>query len=512
MPRTVEDLKSKLQSQFDIDCFIQIEDLEKSASSTLYQTLLPFLKEAYHDNYRFVFFNFTAVETHTLNHVFNTINYLDISPYFIEVITDQPSAVDFFQQRDIKVTQQSLTQPIFNLNNQMCAYAWAGLHVYPNGEVRICCDYLEPILTDDGQPYNIRTHSIDEIINSKYMISKRQQFRQGNTPKECNLCVNTESNGGESRRQIAPYKLKNIYGSIDWEDDVISPKFLGGHFGNLCNLKCRICNPYNSSSIATEQLKNISLDQLPTHPTYQLLENNRWSKNSQSFWSSTKEHLSSLRSFEFLGGEPLLLKENLEFMQHLLDTGHSQDSVFEFVTNGTQFPKILESADRFKRLTFTVSIDALGEQFEYQRKNAKWDEVVSNVQKFIALKSLNPSIIVGVSITVNIQNVLYLPELIQWINTQGFDHYYYNILYSPDYLSVSNLTSTAQQLVLDRLGQSGLDFNDQNKLDYVINYIQTQQPSDGLEFIKKITALDQLRNEDFRTSHKEIAQAMGFVL
>jgi len=512
MPQIVEELKSKLQSQFDIDCFIQIEDLEKDASSTLYQTLLPFLKEAYHANYRFVFFNFTAVEVDTLNHVFNTINYLDISPYFIEVITDQSFTVDFFQQRDIRVTQQSLTRPIFNLNNQMCAYAWAGLHIDPNGQARICCDYIGPILTENDQPYNIRTHTIDEIVNSKYMINKRQQFRKGNTPAECNVCVRAESTGGESRRQISPYKLKNVYGSIDWEDDVISPKFLGGHFGNLCNLKCRICNPYNSSSIATEQLKDVSPDQLPAHPTYQLLENNRWSKNSQSFWKDAKENLSSLRSFEFLGGEPLLLKENLEFMQHLLDTGHSQDSVFEFVTNGTQFPKILESADRFKRLTFTISIDAIGEQFEYQRKNAKWNEVVNNVQKFVALKSLNPSIMVGVSITVNIQNVLYLPELIQWINTQGFDHYYYNILTSPSYLSVSNLTFTAQQLVLARLTNSALDIKDKIKLNYVINYIQTQNPSDGLEFIESITELDQIRNEDFKTSHKEIAQAMGFVL
>jgi MoaA/NifB/PqqE/SkfB family radical SAM enzyme len=512
MLQTIEELKSNLLTRFDIDCFVNIESLERSASSTLYQTLIPFVKEAYHDRYRFVFFNFSSVTINTLNHVFDTISYLDISPYFIEVVTDQTNTVDFFQQRNIKVTHQSILRPNFNLDKHMCAYVWAGLHIDPNGQARICCDYNGSILDENNQPYNIRTHNIGTIVNSNYMIKKRQEFRQGHMPSECNSCVRSESNGGESRRYIAPYKLKNVYGSIDWESDTVTPKFLGGHFGNLCNLKCRICGPYNSSSIAAEQLEHVSASQLSTHPTYQLLEQNRWSKNSQAFWESTKEQLASLRSFEFLGGEPLMLKENLEFMQYLLDTGRSQDSIFEFVTNGTQFPKILESADRFKRLTFTISIDAIGDQFEYQRKNAKWNKVIENVQKFVSLKSLNPLIMVGVSITVNIQNVLYLPELILWINTQGFDHYYYNILTYPNYLSISNLTSDAQQLVLDRLTHSNLDVSDQSKLNYVINYIRTQPTSDGVEFVKKITEVDQIRNEDFRTSHKEIAQAMGFVL
>ena len=241
------------------------------------------------------------------------------------------------------------------------------------------------------------------------------------------------------------------------------------------------------------------------------MEANKWSKNSQIFWDQVKKQLPTLCSFEFLGGEPLLLRENLDFMQYLLDTGQSQNSIFEFVTNGTQFPKILDQANRFKRLTFTISIDDIGSRFEYQRRNAEWNNVSANVQKFIALKSLNPSIKIGVSITVNIMNVFYLPDLINWINAQGFDHYFFNILKSPNYLSIDQLTSTAKQMVLSRLQNSGLNQFDQSKLDYVIKYLSEQSTvSTGQEFIKEITRVDQIREEDFKKSHTEIALAMGF--
>ena len=54
----LDKIKKTLQAKFDIDCFISIEDLEHSPSSTLYQMLIPYIKESYEHQYRFVFFNF----------------------------------------------------------------------------------------------------------------------------------------------------------------------------------------------------------------------------------------------------------------------------------------------------------------------------------------------------------------------------------------------------------------------------------------------------------------------
>jgi sulfatase maturation enzyme AslB (radical SAM superfamily) len=217
-------------------------------------------------------------------------------------------------------------------------------------------------------------------------------------------------------------------------------------------------------------------------------------------------------NFEFLGGEPLLLKENLEFMQWLIDQGHSHRAIFEFVTNGTQYPAIFDQAGEFRRLTVTISIDNIADRFEYERAGADWNTVSSNVKKFVACKQHNPSLQIGICITVNIQNVLYLPELINWIREQGIDHYYFNVLVSPEYLSIDHLTGQAKQLVLEKLTKANLSAVDLDRLQYIVQRVIECVGSDGKIFCQKMQAKDQQRNENFILTHSEIAQAMGFVL
>ena len=510
-------ITSELEQQYRIDSYVFLEDLEHSPSSTLYKTLAPYQRPAYENDYRFVFFNFGPLQEATLAHISWVVNYLDISPYFVLLITDQPATAEYFnstiqvQLVDYHVEHalpKDAVVPVFNNDNRLCAHAWAGLHVWPNGDVSPCCEYVGVITDRRDSPCNIKKHSIKEILNTDYMTLVRQQFKQGKPVAGCINCRVSEQLGGESKHWLTPYKLENIYGNINWEatDPMTNLGFVGGHLGNLCNLKCRICSPVFSSSIATEELE--SIEDTKNHPTYQLMVNNRWSKQSDAFWTRLKSHADQVCNFELLGGEPLLLKENLEFMQWLVDNGHSQRAIFEFVTNGTQYPAIFEQADQFRRLTLTISIDNIDSRFEYERSGADWNVVAKNVQRFIQ----NPGLTVGVSITVNIQNVLYLPELIAWLQQQGINHYYFNMLHNPEYLSVDRLTSAAKLLVLDRLTKNNLAEPDREKLQYVIHCVHHAVTSDGREFCQKMQAKDQLRNENFILTHQEIAQAMGYVL
>lgn len=513
-------IASELEQQYCIDSYVFLEDLEHKPSSTLYKTLAQYQRPAYKDNYRFVLFNFAPVEPATMDHVAWAINYLDISPYFVLLITDQPATANYFSSCADPIQVQQVTYqidhdlpvdsvvPMFNTNNRLCAHAWTGLHVWPNGETSPCCDYVGVIVDRRDTPCNIKKHTIKEILNSDYMVQIRKKFVQGIPVPGCENCTVSEQAGGESKHSLTPYKLANIYGLIDWEaeDPMVNLGFVGGHMGNLCNLKCRICSPVFSSSIAAEELETVK--DVKAHPVYRLLVNNRWSKQSDEFWSRLRNHADQVCNFELLGGEPLLLKENLEFMQWLVDQGHSQRAIFEFVTNGTQYPAIFDQADRFRRLAITLSIDNTGKRFEYERSGADWNTVVANLQKFVQ----NPALTVGVSITVNIQNVLYLPELVEWLQQQGINHYYYNMLHEPAYLSVDQLTPRAKALVLDALTKNNLTKFHSEKLQYVINCVQLAETSDGQEFCQRMQAKDQLRNENFILTHHEVAQAMGYVL
>ena len=496
---------------------VWIEDLEKQPSSTLYKTLIPHYKPIYSDADRFIFYNFSAVQKSTLDHVVDILQYIDISHWFVTVITNQISVQQYFeslsepvrvmwqdQGAEHAVTGQSA--PLFNSQNQMCAHAWSGLHVQPDGTTQLCCNFDGRMLDDSGKEFNIRQHSIKEIVNSQHTKSLRQQFRQGEIPNGCKGCVATENLGGTSKRQLTRFKLQNVWGYIDWESDTDhNLGFIGGHLGNLCNLKCRICDERYSSSIATEKLSSDSVD-YKQNPTYLTLLNNNWKHHSKRFYQEIQQ-IPQLRNFEFLGGEPLLVKENLEFMQYLVDNNLSQDCIFEFVTNGTQYPDVFDCADQFKRLTITLSIDDIGDRFEYQRSGAKWSLVTANLKKFMS----NPHLQVGVVVTVNIQNVFYLPELIVWLLDQGISDYDFNMLYKPVWANVKQLTPQAKQLVINKLTNSGLDSRHLARLNYVLDTIQkSQSTSDGQDFVKNIQLVDRVRNQNFASVHPEIAEAMGF--
>jgi hypothetical protein len=152
----------------------------------------------------------------------------------------------------------------------------------------------------------------------------------------------------------------------------------------------------------------------------------------------------------------------------------------------------------------------MGKMFELERSGANWHEVDTNLGKFIACQQKNPNVKIGISITVGIQNVLYLPELITYLNHKKVNHYYLNMLTHPSWMSIFNLTPQAKQLALARLTQSNLNNKDMDKLMYIIKNLQNSRISDGSEFRKNMTLLDQLRNENFSDTHREIAQAMGF--
>ena len=114
MTDIVKSFKDNLLSQYQIDSFVFIEDLESSPSSTLYQTLKPLIQEAYQSHYRFVFFNFRPVDIKTLTHVYNIITFFDISPYFVLVITNQSATKEYFKNLPEPIRVDYIDQQISN--------------------------------------------------------------------------------------------------------------------------------------------------------------------------------------------------------------------------------------------------------------------------------------------------------------------------------------------------------------------------------------------------------------
>jgi hypothetical protein len=501
---------------------ISLDHIKTSASSKFYNLIKPYWRKSYKEEERICIENFSEISNSLLQHVSQVIADLDISPYFISVITNQPTTQQFFQnlakpirvefKEGVPTACKDNSQPIYNANESLCAHVWSGFHGNPDGTVRVCCEYKDLITDESNIAFNIKKHTVGEIVNSAYMQRLRQQFRTNGMPDNCNKCAMYEKNGGTSKRVLSKFKLTNLYHNIDWEKDVIEDKelFLGGHLGNLCNLKCRICSEQFSTQIAAEKIQFAENWNLVKQNIKQYLIEGNWKHSGDFFWPKIKDQDFVFSNFEILGGEPLMMQSNLDFMQYLIDTGHSKNCIFEFVTNGTHYPKIFDQADQFQRFWITLSIDDLGSRFEYQRKNAQWSQVSENLDRLVRQRSISRNIDISINITVNIQNVCYLPQLITWLRHQQINNYFLNILGHPAELSIFNLTASAKKLTLDKLQKNNLDQVDLQKLQPLVAIIKQSNTSDGRDFVKYMKDLDHVRKERFPDHHPEIALAMGY--
>jgi hypothetical protein len=107
--------------------------------------------------------------------------------------------------------------------------------------------------------------------------------------------------------------------------------------------------------------------------------------------------------------------------------------------------------------------------------------------------------------------VYYLPELCEWINTQTFDHTYFNMLHDPNHMNINNMTPAANKLVIQRLSEYAFSPRHKAEIIRIIKFIENGNSSNGQEFMRKMQTTDTYRNESFLTTHKEIALAMGYV-
>ena len=122
-----------------------------------------------------------------------------------------------------------------------------------------------------------------------------------------------------------------------------------------------------------------------------------------------------------------------------------------------------------------------------------------------------PNITTQLCFTINIQNVYYLDELLDWAETKQFGDIYFNILHSPNHMSVQYMTPTAKNLVLNKLKTVfwKSDFY-QKEIDNLIRFIDNGPGSDGSEFRNRMKQTDNYRKQNFLDTHYEIAKAMGY--
>ena len=397
-------------------------------------------------------------------------------------------------------------------HEKFCVLPWVSLETSPIGTVRPCCLAEEEIVDIHGNKFDLsKSAELVDIQDSNYMRKLRKQFLRAEQPDTCRKCWAVEDADGTSKRMHTLNRLKHIIPDSDWTQDPKPLMFLDLKLGNICNLKCRICGSWSSSAFAVEEIEFSPIAEKKTGFHYQMLKQGAWAKDNQDFWEEIKNLSDQIRYIEFTGGEPFMIREHFRFLERIVDMGIAGQVEIHYNTNGTQFPDNAEDVwQHFKTVEIAFSIDDVGARFEYQRANAVWSEVESNIARFMAMRDRHPSIQLQACITVNVFNVIYLETVANWADQQGFDFVYWNMLHEARHFSIAALPDTAKQAIVEKLSTAAVSTKTQAEIKSVIDFMMQGQSLDGTQLLNQITITDQRRKQSLADVEPEFAEIINY--
>lgn len=395
-------------------------------------------------------------------------------------------------------------------HDKFCVLPWVSLEASPIGTVRPCCLADHEIIMDSGRKATLEQDSFEEIRNTRYMQQLREKFLLGDQPNACRRCWAEEDAGRTSKRMHTLDRLKHMIVDKTWTRDTKPLMFLDLKLGNICNLKCRICGSWSSSTFASEEIAAVPASERKQTYAYQMLQQGAWPRRETVFWKDLYDIADGIRYLEFTGGEPFMIQEHFDFLKSLVDRGLSENIEIHYNTNGTQWPEQgIAIWSRFKEVEIAVSVDDIGERFEYQRSNAKWSDVQINIQRFVELKQQHPNIRLQLCSTINIFNVLYFPQVAAWAETVPWDFVYWNMLHDAPQWCIANLSVDHKAKICESLEQSTIPERFRSDLDKIISFMFSRE-TENQNVHRYIAELDNRRGQDLRNNSPELAKILDY--
>lgn len=275
-------------------------------------------------------------------------------------------------------------------NEIYCPLMWQQVATTTEGNFRPCCNF-------QWQEKNEESHFSQGWNNIKDVLNPfKEQMNKSIKIKECNYCWDLESKGQDSTRTIALRYMENTTDTI---------KRIDYKLGNLCNLGCRMCEPFSSSVLQNEILNNADIEWLQADK-----ESANYDYNKRTWFVTALEQaleFPEIDTMKFTGGEPFSIPEVQDFLKQF---PRKETTEVQFVTNALLInDKRIELLKKFKRVHLTVSCDGIEDLYEYIRWPGKWEKFES---KYLQL--VNEGFDITVGITVSAFNIYYMPEILDY--------------------------------------------------------------------------------------------------
>lgn len=423
-------------------------------------------------------------------------------------------------------------QSVPGLPASFCPAPWTSIQIDPSGSFRPCCYYAAPIRRDDGSPFHASDTTLREVWESDDLQRIRDAHVAGERIVECDRCWRVEDSGGHSKRLGFVGTTHDIWPEIRDGRAVLHSLEL--NVSNRCNLMCRTCGPEQSASLLPEQqriLRRLSGWLAKDDSSGDTaVEDSRWraiarspmkerlrtmpvsiasTTEPESLWNEIEPLLTSLVRIDLLGGEPMLIRAYEELLDRCVRSGHAAHIHLAFTTNGTIRPeRWIELGRNFRCTTISVSLDAVGDRFEYMRHPASWDRVQANVRRMREAARVTPeSLEVICNATLSMFNMLYIDELAMWATREGIALYPFHVS-GARYLDTRVLTTEAKEEAKRRIYQAipELDGRLARSLTSLVNLMYTDDwSSEWLPVFRAMTSLvDEERAQRFEDTFPEL--------
>ena len=339
------------------------------------------------------------------------------------------------------------------------------------------CSYFDGYIKEADQL------NLNEVWHKKEHRNIMMQVENDIPISGCQRCYNEENNNLESRRMGS----KNLYENFhrDTNIDLDGPQGLDYSVGNLCNLKCVICGPHNSTAWVPDYQK--------LYPTKTIAQ---YSKNNQLVIENS-DFLKNLKNIHIHGGgEPLLSNNHIKLLKKVKEVKGLSDVRVFYNTNGTVrvSDEVLKIWEECQLIELYFSIDDIGERFEYQRTGAVWKEVQSNLEWYS--NSMPHNHMFNVNCAWGYLNLFYLDELVDW-HKENFSTNRYgdptNLLFQKvtGNFGIDTIGADTYTALIDK-------FQNYPQLTKIVNGLVIDPTANHQKFWEKITLLDNIRNNSFK--------------
>lgn len=295
--------------------------------------------------------------------------------------------------------------------NKLCKFPWTVNFVSINHDSwKFCC--------------KVRYSSYEQ--NQESTATVKAAFLDNKQHSICNSCWMEEAKGGVS------FRTAESSAATTMEELQSNPllKIIDIEFGDVCNMYCVTCGPYNSST----------WQQIIKSPIA-----NAESK-FDSTWAKLKEVIISNPSINHInmhGGEASMDPNFARIIDGLIEIGFKKR--IRIITNGNyseslkvKFERVIDKLiDNGNQVELIFSLDTAGQDGEWLRSGLNMTKFIPNILYMVA-KNVEVNVNVSISI-LNLENHIEVLHLLESIGILDKVKIKINTINQPKYYSIANL-------------------------------------------------------------------------